>query len=157
FRWVTNDAGYARSCLRADPMTGEMLDGDVIFDAGFIRAWKQEYALLIASKTTAEGAEPPAPLALGEIVSPIPASRIGFAPPAAPELLGLNARHRDPSRLVPEVIPSDQNFLAWALARTSARNNRGFCEFQSGIQRDLALAAIAMADTPPQPPKGGDK
>ena len=25
------------SCLRANPLTGEMIDGDVVFDAGFIR------------------------------------------------------------------------------------------------------------------------
>ena len=38
-------------------MTGEMIDGDVIFDAGFIRHWKQQYALLIGSTTAADGQE----------------------------------------------------------------------------------------------------
>jgi hypothetical protein len=146
FRWVTSDMGRAVSCMRADPMTGEMIDGDVIFDAGIIRLWKQQYALLIASKTTADGGETPAPLALGEVVSPILASKMGFGQPAAGHLLGLDALRRSSDRLVPEVIPSDQNFLAWELARTAARSNRGFCEFQSGMQRDLALAAIALAD-----------
>ena len=148
FRWVTSDMGHAFSCMRADPMTGEMIDGDVIFDAGFIRHWKQQYALLIASKATADGGETSAPLALGEVVSPILASKMGFGQPAAGQLLGLDALRRDSNRLVPEVIPSDQNFLAWELARTAARDNRGFCEFQSGMQRDLALAAIALADAP---------
>ena len=37
---------YAMSCLRANPLTGEMIDGDVIFDASWIRYWKQEYAFL---------------------------------------------------------------------------------------------------------------
>ncbi len=46
----------------------------------------------------------------------------------------------------PEVIPADQNLLAWELARNAARSSRGFCELQFGMQRDLALAAIAMAD-----------
>ncbi len=41
FRWITTDSGYAMSCLRANPLTGEMIDGDVVFDAGFIRYWKQ--------------------------------------------------------------------------------------------------------------------
>ncbi len=40
FRWITSDASYAMSCLRANPMTGEMIDGDVVFDASFIRYWK---------------------------------------------------------------------------------------------------------------------
>ncbi len=43
FRWITSDSSYARSCLRANPLTGEMIDGDVIFDASFIRYWKQQY------------------------------------------------------------------------------------------------------------------
>ena len=49
FRWVTSDAAFAMSCLRANPITGEMIDGDVIFDASFIRYWKQSYALLVGT------------------------------------------------------------------------------------------------------------
>ncbi len=45
------------SCLRANPLTGEMIDGDVVFDAGFIRHWKQQYALLIGSTTAAADRE----------------------------------------------------------------------------------------------------
>ena len=53
FRWVTNDSAGAMSCLRANPLTGEMIDGDVVFDASFIRYWKQEYGLLIGSTPVA--------------------------------------------------------------------------------------------------------
>ncbi len=52
----------------------------------------------------------------------------------------------NPARLVPEVIPADQNFLAWQLARNTALGSRGSCDLQFGMQRDLALAAIALAD-----------
>ena len=145
FRWVTSDMGYARSCLRANPMTGEMIDGDVVFDAGFIRHWKQQYALLIASKTGADGGESSAPLALGEVISPILASRMGYGQPATGDLLGIEALQPNPGRIVAEVIPSDQNLLAWELARNAARSSRGFCELQLGMQRDLALAAMVMA------------
>ena len=61
FRWITSDGGYAMSCLRANPLTGEMIDGDVVFDAGFIRYWKQEYALLIGSTTAQDGKQQTAP------------------------------------------------------------------------------------------------
>jgi hypothetical protein len=149
FRWVTSDMGYARSCLRANPMTGEMIDGDVVFDAGFIRHWKQQYALLITSTTAGDGREAPAPLALGEVISPILASKMGFGQPAAGNLLGLDTLQQTPHRPVPEVIPADQNLLAWQLARAAAQSGRGTCELQSGMQRDLALAAIALADGDP--------
>ena len=92
FRWVTSEAGFAMSCLRANPMTGEMIDGDVIFDASFIRYWKQSYALLIGSTTAAGGEPQAAPLAFGEVISPILASKMGFGQPAGKALLGLGSR-----------------------------------------------------------------
>ena len=32
-------------------MTGEMIDGDVIFDASWIKTWKEEYAFLVGVPT----------------------------------------------------------------------------------------------------------
>ena len=71
---------------------------------------------------------------------------MGFGHPTAGTLLGMDALGKNPNRMVPEVVPADQNFLAWELAKNAARGGRGSCQFQSGIQRDFALAAIAMAD-----------
>ena len=78
FRWVTSDAGYARTCYRSNPLTGEIIDGDVIFDSSFIRHWKQEYALLIGARTTAMGEEELATLGFGKVISPIMAAKFGF-------------------------------------------------------------------------------
>ena len=83
FRWITSDNGYAMSCLRANPLTGEMIDGDVVFDASFIRYWKQQYALLIGSTTAQDGKQHVAPLAIGEVISPILASKMGYGQPAS--------------------------------------------------------------------------
>jgi Met-zincin/Domain of unknown function (DUF5117) len=157
FRWVTSDMGHARSCMRADPMTGEMIDGDIIFDASIVRFWRQEYALLIG-RTTADGSSAHAePLALGEIISPILAAKMGYGQPAAGQLLGMNALQPNAERMQSEVIPADQNMLAWELARSALRDSRGFCELQFGMQRDFALAAMAMAggETEAQGPRPG--
>ncbi len=43
FRWITADAGFAMGPSRVNPMTGQILDADIIFDASFLRYWKQEY------------------------------------------------------------------------------------------------------------------
>jgi hypothetical protein len=147
FRWITSDGGYAMSCLRANPLTGEMIDGDVVFDAGFIRYWKQEYALLIGSTTAQDGKQQTTPLAIGEVISPILASKLGYGQPNAHALLGIASLDQNPNQMVAEVVPSDQNFLSWQLAKNMARGSRGFCQYQSGLQRDFGLAAIAMADT----------
>jgi hypothetical protein len=43
FRWITADAGFAMGPSRVDPRTGQILDADIIFDAGFLEYWKQDY------------------------------------------------------------------------------------------------------------------
>ncbi len=43
FRWITADAGFAMGPSRVNPYTGEILDADIIFDADFLRFWKDEY------------------------------------------------------------------------------------------------------------------
>lgn len=45
FRWITTDQGYAMGPSRANPLTGEILDADIIFDASMVRFWRQEYQI----------------------------------------------------------------------------------------------------------------
>ena len=42
FRWITAGAGFAMGPSRVNPLTGQILDADIIFDADFIRFWKTE-------------------------------------------------------------------------------------------------------------------
>ena len=135
------------SCLRANPLTGEMIDGDVVFDASFIRYWKQQYALLVGSTTAMDGQQKTVPLAIGEVISPILASKMGYGQPNAQALLGIDALDKNSAQLSAEVVPADQNDLAWQLAKNLARASRGFCQSQFGLQRDFGLAAIAMAES----------
>jgi hypothetical protein len=43
FRWITSSAGFAIGPSRVNPLTGQILDADILFDADFIQSWKQEY------------------------------------------------------------------------------------------------------------------
>jgi len=43
FRWITAEVGFAMGPSRTNPLTGQILDADIIFDASFVRHWKQEY------------------------------------------------------------------------------------------------------------------
>lgn len=43
FRWITAEAGFAMGPSRVNPITGQILDADIIFDASFLRYWKQQY------------------------------------------------------------------------------------------------------------------
>ena len=96
FRWITSDNGYAMSCLRANPLTGEMIDGDVVFDASFIRYWKQEYALLVGSTTAQDGqaADRAAGHRRGD--QPDPGLEDGIRPAQRPCALGYRCTRQKP-------------------------------------------------------------
>jgi hypothetical protein len=145
FRWVTSDAGFAMSCLRANPLTGEMIDGDVIFDASFIRHWKQSYALLLGSSTAANGDLHATPLAYGEVISPILAARKGYGSPMSHNLPGAGGLS-SANPIVAEAVPSSIGSLQWLLGHQRTSSHRSTCQLHSGLSRDFSLAAMVFAD-----------
>lgn len=68
FRWITAEAGFAMGPSRVNPLTGQILDADIIFDASFLRYWKQEY----------ENFSPTAIAALAGDEDPLPANLLPF-------------------------------------------------------------------------------
>ncbi len=53
-RWFNSlDAGFARGPARVNPLTGEILDADIIVDANMVRSIQQEYRALMESSTDA--------------------------------------------------------------------------------------------------------
>jgi hypothetical protein len=43
FRWITSSAGFAMGPSRVNPINGQILDADIIFDADFLEFWKEQY------------------------------------------------------------------------------------------------------------------
>jgi hypothetical protein len=43
FRWITSNAGFAMGPSRVNPINGQILDADIIFDADFIQVWREQY------------------------------------------------------------------------------------------------------------------
>ena len=43
FRWITSGAGFAMGPSRANPLTGQILNASVIFDADFLQSWRTTY------------------------------------------------------------------------------------------------------------------
>src|SRR6185437_5181615 len=134
------------------------IDGDVIFDAGMVRVWKQRYAFM-----TGTGAAPgwndldldrsPTPLALGRVISPMMAAKKGYGLPFPLPLQQMaSARARTESGVgQPEVVPADWNSLQTQLRRRQSANLLGACNYSSGMRSELALAAIALADAEGEP------
>ena len=125
FRWITTDGGFAMGPSRANPLTGEILDADIIFDASMVRYWRHEYKLLN------RGHEP---------ISLIEAARKGWQllPPdlyarAADGSLGWNDRAPD---------PADVDNLRSHLQQVRT----GLCQCATHLRYELDLASLAMAD-----------
>jgi hypothetical protein len=45
FRWITSNAGFAMGPSRVNPITGEILDADIIFDADFVDIWTKKFEI----------------------------------------------------------------------------------------------------------------
>ena len=154
---------FAMSGLRSDPMTGEMIDGDVIFDASWIKTWKEEYALLVGVPTpTGTGADPSTgaiPLAMGEVISPIMAMKQGFGPPirtcGEPPCCRAqcgNAAGPDAALPVPgatgpialDVVTSAWDPIQAHLSRRMSQGRFMSCNYAAGKASEMRFASLAL-------------
>ena len=142
FRWIATSSTYAMSCLRSNPITGEMIDGDVIFDASWIQAWKTEYAQLTGTPTAVDGHRGPTPLAFGEVISPTLAAKRGFGQLELAPGVDLAAGKGGELSLV----PAEWSGFRRELLQRLANGERANCRFSTGMRPELGLALLSMAD-----------
>lgn len=149
FRWITTSSAFAMSCLRSNPITGEMIDGDVIFDASWIKYWKQEYAFLTGTPipTGHDGAREMAvePLAVGRILSPIMAAKQGFGMVSASPLLARRGASLQPGEPRVDAVPAAWNDMTLRLRQRQTSSGRFACQYMTGMRAEVGLAAIALA------------
>ena len=120
FRWIATDQGFAMGPSRANPLTGEIIDADIIFDASMVRFYRTEYSLAKA----------------GAPASTIQASRMGWnfiRPPFVPANL----------EATPEARPG-WNEPAQRLKATDLAARHGYCQCGAHIKFELGMAALAM-------------
>ena len=43
FRWITSGISIAMGPTRVNPLTGQILDADIVFDADYLQRWKRKY------------------------------------------------------------------------------------------------------------------
>ncbi|MFO0950889.1 MAG: zinc-dependent metalloprotease [Isosphaeraceae bacterium] len=148
FRWITTSGTFAMSCLRSNPLTGEMIDGDVIFDASWIRYWKQEYAFLTGNPIptgAGDRASSPTPIAAGRILSPIMAAKKGYGSPfPMPAAMG-QANEIRPGEPRLDVVPAGWNDLQVRLRQRQFSGRSAACQYMHGMRSELGLTAIALA------------
>ncbi len=124
FRWITTDQGFAMGPSRANPLTGEIIDADIIFDASMVRFWRQEQGVYGGTSEPASYIQA-AKLGMG-LVDPLA--------PAAPQDIEKNGwsdvpRKADPAELRARLLAARQ----------------GLCQCSSQMRYELGMAAMAMA------------
>jgi hypothetical protein len=126
FRWTTNDQGYAIGPSRANPLTGEILDADILFDASMVRYWKTSHLVQRPGK----GYEEPASL--------IQASQRGWLMPRPSLIIGQSGWDSRPA-----ADPEEQLRLHFQMFR------QGMCQCASQKRFELGLGAMTwMARNP---------
>jgi len=117
FRWIVSDSPFAMGPSRVNPMTGQILDADIIFDDSYIRWTLQEYRLTIRQVPAA--LVPPSDRAILELK---PFERLGLIPQAA-EFAAVGP----PDVPRPTLDPNQR---------------RAFCSHGTGAQHQLACAGL---------------
>ncbi len=133
FRWVTNGESYAMGPSRANPLTGEIIDADIIFDADMIQAWRQQYR----SQTGGVAA-------LDEPVSLIQATRKGWGLVDPLLLRNLEGGGWN-DRKTRGTLPGLTEELRADVAARMAAVQQGVCQCGAHRKFELGLAAMALA------------
>jgi hypothetical protein len=135
FRWITSDHGYAMGPSRSNPLTGEILDADIVFDASMVRFYRTDARVF----GTAAEADPISPIrSLRQGTGLFEPALLPFRDDKQPAARGWNEK-RDPK-------------AATAAQLTAVQ--RGLCQCGPCMRRELHLAALALAQRGPVGPDG---
>jgi hypothetical protein len=145
-RWLNNDIGTAIGPSRVNPLTGQILDADIILTDGWIRHYQKQFDELLP-KIAMEGFGPETLAWLAEHPSWDP--RIRLAPAAIRrEIAGEIARSAmkpfagHPIGSVDNTLIGDDEYDG-LIGRTSQIN--GMCLAAEGMSFDLALMKMSLA------------
>ena len=145
-RWLNNDIGTAIGPSRVNPLTGQILDADIILTDGWIRHYQKQFDELLP-KIAMEGFGPETLAWLAEHPNWDP--RIRLAPAAIRnEIAAKIARDAatpfagHPIALVDNTLIGDDEFDG-LIGRTSQIN--GMCLAAEGMSFDLALMKMSLA------------
>jgi hypothetical protein len=146
FRWITTGSTFAMSALRSNPLTGEMIDGDVIFDASWIRYWKTEYAYM-AGTPIPSGEGTSEPVAIAEVISPIMAIKQGYGLPFPLPSARFNARSMGQVEegKLPHLYPAEWSPLQMQLSQRMGPAKYASCQCVTGKKHEFAVAAMALS------------
>ncbi|HEY3243021.1 MAG TPA: zinc-dependent metalloprotease [Phycisphaerae bacterium] len=152
FRWIVSGRSFAMGPSRANPLTGQIYDADIIFDDSMARVWEQQYAVLSAKGPAAMfdpqlsaflEAHPEwnfvtreaALLGVGtHVASPLVGGAGVPAPGTRPDATGLLS-----------VCGVDTTIPPAVMARLSQQ--QGFCTYADGLMHEMAFNGALLKAT----------
>ena len=131
FRWIVSGRAFAMGPSRANPLTGEILDADIIMDDSMVRVWTQRYGIYGKKATFWEDEDP----TLLEFLAAHP--DWNFQERTA-TLLPQTAALLAPQKTYVETLLEDLDRRSLTVPQ---------CSYAEGIARELAFdAALAKAN-----------
>jgi len=144
-RWLNNDIGTAIGPSRVNPMTGQILDADIILTDGWIRHYQKQFSELLP-QVAMEGFGPETLSWLAR--NPEWDPRIRLAPPAQRDAIAAQIQRTSqkpyaghPAGSVDSQFIGDDEFDG-LIGRTSQVN--GMCMAAEGMSFDLALTRMTL-------------
>jgi len=137
------------SNVRSNPITGEMIDGDVIFDASWIRFWQQEYAYLVDAPAGGDDEDDKTMvLGVGDIISPMMAAQKGYGMPMSlrAKVNGVNVDAALHGQRTLAAIPENWGSFHTVLSRKASNSGCcAACQYATSMQSQFRMASLAMA------------
>jgi hypothetical protein len=141
FRWITSDRSFAMGPSRVNPLTGEILDADIIFDDSMVSSYLRQYDVMLRevprtflSQRMLEW------YGLHPEEDPLAGTRLGLVGIAGPSAGAVAAGE-----------PGAADLGAAALFRASPDAMRSYCSLGEGVAHQLSFAALAAVA-----PKNGE-
>lgn len=128
FRWTVTDSAGAIGPSRANPLTGEIIDADILFDASMVRAYQEEQRIFRNEK--GERVHP---------ASPMMAIQRGWDVPVNPLTLRGMPRNGSDKSPAGQVEPNVRTWQRWKAAQTGA------CQCAGHKRSELAFALYHLA------------
>ncbi len=124
FRWIASDQGFAMGPSRANPLTGEILDADIIFDASMVRFYKIDHTMTRTARGWAEPSSDIQAFKRGDFL-------------ARPEVMMPGAGWNATPEKVAALPPEDKLRLYFKTLQN------GLCQCASHKRNELSAAAFA--------------
>lgn len=130
FRWIVTGAGFAMGPHRSNPFTGQIYDGDILFDDSMVRYFEQEVEHFLPSAAMA----------------------MKMRDPTVESFLEANPQWQLPQRPWEQFVfkQGDDKAARDAMRKRMYQEGRHLCDYAEGMKHQMMLAHAVLTEQPPE-------